>query len=256
MKANVLATGYGQALLDQPIAEDHHAERRDVQTAYRPVELGGKAVKTFQSNLKKYAGSPACPDYGKYTGYIVCDIAILGLKNAGKNPTRQSFGSTASATPTAASTTMPVSSAAAEPQLGELRQGRQGQLHLFRRRGGRQVEGAHRREAGHGQARRRPRSDRAVREQRRCRRHDHVGGTRLVKANLADPSRLLVLDPRQAGRVRLGHLEVAISANEPSRAGIAPVVAPPSDTVSSPATATARNPAGGRRQPVRPSGRS
>ena len=31
------------------------------------------------------------PDYGTYTGYIVCDMAILGLKNAGKNPTRQGF---------------------------------------------------------------------------------------------------------------------------------------------------------------------
>ena len=31
------------------------------------------------------------PNYGVYTGYITCDMAILGLQNAGKNPTRQSF---------------------------------------------------------------------------------------------------------------------------------------------------------------------
>src|SRR4051812_33479173 len=90
MKSNILATGYSQDLLDQPIAKT--ITPNDVMfSAYRPVELGGKAVKTFQSNLKKYAGLTGVPDYGTYTGYIVCDIAILGLQNAGKNPTRQSF---------------------------------------------------------------------------------------------------------------------------------------------------------------------
>ncbi|HLM19391.1 MAG TPA: ABC transporter substrate-binding protein [Acidimicrobiia bacterium] len=90
MKSNVLATGYSQDLLDQPIAKT--ITPNDIMfSAYRPVELGGKAVKTFRSNLKKYAGITGVPDYGTYTGYIVCDMAILGLKNAGKNPTRQGF---------------------------------------------------------------------------------------------------------------------------------------------------------------------
>jgi branched-chain amino acid transport system substrate-binding protein len=90
MKANILATGYSQDLLEQPIAKT--IQPTDVMfSAYRPVELGGPAVKKFQSDLKKYAGLTGVPDYGTYTGYIVCDIAIMGLKNAGKNPTRQSF---------------------------------------------------------------------------------------------------------------------------------------------------------------------
>jgi branched-chain amino acid transport system substrate-binding protein len=90
MKSNVLATGYSQDLLDQPIAKT--ITPNDIMfTAYRPVELGGSAVKTFQSNLKKYAGITGVPDYGTYTGYITCDMAILGLKNAGKNPSRQAF---------------------------------------------------------------------------------------------------------------------------------------------------------------------
>jgi ABC-type branched-subunit amino acid transport system substrate-binding protein len=90
MKSNVLATGYSQDLLDQPIAQT--IQPTDVMfSAYKPVELGGKAIKTFQANLKKYAGLTGVPDYGTYTGYIVCDMAIMGLKNAGKNPTRQSF---------------------------------------------------------------------------------------------------------------------------------------------------------------------
>ena len=90
MKSNVLATGYSQALLDQPIAKT--IQPTDVMfSTYRPVELGGPAVKQFQANLKKYAGLAGVPDYGTYTGYITCDMAIKGLQAAGKNPTRQGF---------------------------------------------------------------------------------------------------------------------------------------------------------------------
>jgi len=90
MKATVSATGYGQALLDQPASKtltDHDY----FQTAYKPVELGGSAVKTFQQNLKKYAGYTGVPGFGEYTGYVSCDLFIWGLKAAGKNPTRQGW---------------------------------------------------------------------------------------------------------------------------------------------------------------------
>jgi branched-chain amino acid transport system substrate-binding protein len=90
MKANVLATGYSQDLLDQPIAKT--ITPNDVMfTGYRPVELGGTAIKKFQANMKKYGGLTGVPNYGGYTGYIACDLAIYGLKNAGKNLTRQGF---------------------------------------------------------------------------------------------------------------------------------------------------------------------
>jgi branched-chain amino acid transport system substrate-binding protein len=90
IKANVLATGYSQDLLDQPIAKT--ITPNDVmQSSYKPIELGGPAIKTFTSNLKKYGGITGVPNYGVYTGYITCDLAVLGLKNAGENPTRQSF---------------------------------------------------------------------------------------------------------------------------------------------------------------------
>jgi branched-chain amino acid transport system substrate-binding protein len=91
MKANVMATGYGQSLLDQPAVAKTLTQHDVFQSGYRPVELGGPAVKQFQSNLKKYGGITGVPGYGVYTGYIVCDMAIQGLKNAGKNPTRQGF---------------------------------------------------------------------------------------------------------------------------------------------------------------------
>jgi branched-chain amino acid transport system substrate-binding protein len=90
MKAVVSATGYGQDILDQPAGKTLTAA--DVfQTAYKPVELGGAAVKTFQQNLKKYAGFTGVPGFGEYTGYVSCDLAIVGLQGAGKNPTRESW---------------------------------------------------------------------------------------------------------------------------------------------------------------------
>jgi branched-chain amino acid transport system substrate-binding protein len=90
MKANVLATGYSQDLLEQPVAKT--LTPNDVMfTTYRPIELGGPAVKTFVANMKKYGGLTGVPNYGGYTGYIACDLAIVGLKNAGKNLTRQGF---------------------------------------------------------------------------------------------------------------------------------------------------------------------
>ena len=90
MKANLLATGYSQDLLEQPIARTITAN--DVMfSAYRPVELGGKVAQDFQANLKKYSGLTGVPDYGTYTGYIVCDLAIHGLEKAGKDLTRQGF---------------------------------------------------------------------------------------------------------------------------------------------------------------------
>jgi ABC-type branched-subunit amino acid transport system substrate-binding protein len=89
MKANILATGYSQDLLDQPIAKT--ITPNDVMfSTYKPIELGGPAIKAFLSALKM-GGLSGVPDYGSYLGYITCDMAILGLKNAGKNPTRQAF---------------------------------------------------------------------------------------------------------------------------------------------------------------------
>ncbi len=90
MKANVLATGYGQDLLDSPIASTLKSNTVLFQT-YKPVEVKDKATKQFQADLKKYAGLTGVPDYGQYTGYITCELAILGLQNAGKTPTRQGF---------------------------------------------------------------------------------------------------------------------------------------------------------------------
>jgi branched-chain amino acid transport system substrate-binding protein len=89
-KAAVLATGYGQELLDQPIASQLGPEVVMAQ-GWAPVELKTKATKQFQADLKKYADYEGVPDFGQYTGYIAADLALQGLEAAGKNPTREGF---------------------------------------------------------------------------------------------------------------------------------------------------------------------
>jgi len=90
MKANVLATGYGQDLLDSPIASTLGANTL-LATSFVPVEVKTKATQQFQSDLKKYAKYTGVPDYGMYTGYLAADLAITGLEQAGQTPTRQGF---------------------------------------------------------------------------------------------------------------------------------------------------------------------
>jgi ABC-type branched-subunit amino acid transport system substrate-binding protein len=90
MKSTILATGYGQQLLDQPVSKTFGPDVV-LATGWAPVELETKATKQFQADLKKYAGFTGVPDFGYYTGYITCDMAILGLQNAGNPPTRVAF---------------------------------------------------------------------------------------------------------------------------------------------------------------------
>jgi branched-chain amino acid transport system substrate-binding protein len=91
MKANVLATGYGQDLLDSPLAASLTPNTVMFQT-YKPVELkNDPGIKQFQADLKKYADFTGVPNFGQYQGYISCDMAIFGLKQSGKDLTRANF---------------------------------------------------------------------------------------------------------------------------------------------------------------------
>ena len=89
MKSIVLATGYGQPLLDQPVSKTFGPEVI-LAAGFAPVELKTKATKQFQADLKK-VGYTGVPDFGVQTGYITCDLAILGLQHAGNPPTRAAF---------------------------------------------------------------------------------------------------------------------------------------------------------------------
>lgn len=82
MKAQLMATGYGHELLDQPVAKTLGPDIV-FTTGWAPVELKTKATKRFQADLEKYADFTKVPDFGIYTGYIDCDMAIMGLKKQG-----------------------------------------------------------------------------------------------------------------------------------------------------------------------------
>jgi Periplasmic binding protein len=82
MKAEYMATGYGQPLLDQPVSKSFGPEIV-LSSIWAPVEIKSKASKRFQADLEKYAGYTGVPDFGVFTGYITCDLAILGLQQQG-----------------------------------------------------------------------------------------------------------------------------------------------------------------------------
>ena len=86
-----MASGYGQAMLDSPITKTLNSADV-VSQLYKPAELkNDPAVKKFRADLKKYGDITGVPDYGAYTGYLSCDLAITGLQLAGKNLTHQGF---------------------------------------------------------------------------------------------------------------------------------------------------------------------
>jgi branched-chain amino acid transport system substrate-binding protein len=89
-KLAVLATGYGQSLLDQPASKAIGPEVLFAQ-GWAPVELKTAATKKFVSDLTKYTSYRGVPDFGVYTGYLTADLLIKGLQAAGKSPTRDSF---------------------------------------------------------------------------------------------------------------------------------------------------------------------
>jgi ABC-type branched-subunit amino acid transport system substrate-binding protein len=84
MKAEMMATGYGQQLLDEPSSAQIGPDVLFTQS-WAPVEAKTKATKLLQADLKKYADFTGVPDFGIYTGYTDCDLMITGLKQQGKN---------------------------------------------------------------------------------------------------------------------------------------------------------------------------
>jgi branched-chain amino acid transport system substrate-binding protein len=90
LKGMVLPTGYGQALLDSPVLSSV-TPNVVFTTGTAPVELETKSTKQLQSDLKKYAGLTGVPNFGTTSGYLTCDLMILGLEHAGKTPTRDGF---------------------------------------------------------------------------------------------------------------------------------------------------------------------
>jgi branched-chain amino acid transport system substrate-binding protein len=90
IKVSVSATGYGQALLNDPTAVQA-AQGVYFNTVGAPVELNNAATQNFTGALSQYAHYTGVPDFGWYTGWLGADIMLYGLKGAGQNPTRTSF---------------------------------------------------------------------------------------------------------------------------------------------------------------------
>jgi branched-chain amino acid transport system substrate-binding protein len=88
LKVPVLATGYGQSVLDDPNALQ--TGQGAYFTAYGPP-LDSQPEKDFRAALQKYQGFSGIPGFDWYEGWTNMDLMIKGLEVAGKNPTRQSF---------------------------------------------------------------------------------------------------------------------------------------------------------------------
>jgi branched-chain amino acid transport system substrate-binding protein len=89
-KSLVLATGYGQDVLDDP-ATSEAATGVDFATVQAPVETGQPGALKMQKALKDYAGVDGIPTFGEYIGWLTADLFIFGLKQAGENASSQQF---------------------------------------------------------------------------------------------------------------------------------------------------------------------
>ena len=91
MKSTILATGYGQPLLDQPVSETFGPEVVMLPPAAHPSSSRPRPPSSSRPTSRSTPATPACPTTAIYTGYITCDMAIVGLQNAGNPPTRAAF---------------------------------------------------------------------------------------------------------------------------------------------------------------------
>jgi branched-chain amino acid transport system substrate-binding protein len=93
VKAPMVGTGYAQKTLDD--AQANAAGQGGWFAAQTvPFELGKSGTKAMEAALKKYAGkaySGGIPDGGLTGGWLSADLIIQGLKDAGKNLTREGF---------------------------------------------------------------------------------------------------------------------------------------------------------------------
>jgi branched-chain amino acid transport system substrate-binding protein len=90
LKAAVLLTGYGQATLSSPPAVAA-AQGYDFMTFQQQAEANTPATKEMLAAFSKYAGLNGEPYYNDIQGWVLADLFIRGLEEAGNNPTASSF---------------------------------------------------------------------------------------------------------------------------------------------------------------------
>jgi branched-chain amino acid transport system substrate-binding protein len=90
LKAAMLATGYGQDILDDPTALQA-AQGAYFLNQFAPIELKTRATQQFVAAMKTYGNYTGEPTFDVYEGWAGADLMIKGLEVAGQNPTRKSF---------------------------------------------------------------------------------------------------------------------------------------------------------------------
>jgi len=91
-KVAILATGYGQPLLDDAQAVQS-AQGAYFYPGQTPIELHTPATMAEQAAFKQYENFTGVPGFDWSQGYLSADLLIKGLQQAGQNPTRASFTS-------------------------------------------------------------------------------------------------------------------------------------------------------------------
>jgi branched-chain amino acid transport system substrate-binding protein len=90
LKAAVLLTGYGQATLSSPPAVAA-AQGDDFMTFQQQAEANTPATKQMVAAFAKYAGLTGEPYYNDIQGWVLADLFIRGLEEAGSSPTAASL---------------------------------------------------------------------------------------------------------------------------------------------------------------------
>jgi branched-chain amino acid transport system substrate-binding protein len=90
LKAAVLLTGYGQSTLSSAPAVAA-AQGYDFMTFQQQAEANTPATKAMVAAFSKYAGLTGEPYYNDIQGWVLADLFIRGLQEAGSNPTASSF---------------------------------------------------------------------------------------------------------------------------------------------------------------------
>jgi branched-chain amino acid transport system substrate-binding protein len=90
LKAAVLLTGYGQATLSSPPAVAA-AQGYDFMTFQQQAEANTPATKQMLAAFTKYDDLNGEPYYNDIQGWVLADLFIKGLEEAGRNPTASSF---------------------------------------------------------------------------------------------------------------------------------------------------------------------
>jgi branched-chain amino acid transport system substrate-binding protein len=89
LKAFILATGYGGDLLSSSAAVAA-AQGFQFSSTGQPVEMNTPATQTLVKNLAA-VGETRTPTFAEQTAYVSMAGVVRGLKDAGANPTRESF---------------------------------------------------------------------------------------------------------------------------------------------------------------------